>query len=40
MTTEPTSHREWFTPVWVVVPVLLILLVAAYGLSRGPTVFP
>jgi hypothetical protein len=34
MTTQPAHQREWFTPVWVV-PLLLIVLVALYAIAKG-----
>jgi hypothetical protein len=34
MTTGSTNDREWFTPVWVV-PALLLVLVIVYSIARG-----
>jgi hypothetical protein len=39
MTTEPESHREWFTPVWVV-PLLLIFMIVAYAAINTQTAAP
>ncbi|MGE5540285.1 MAG: hypothetical protein ACM30I_16835 [Gemmatimonas sp.] len=34
MSTSDASRREWFTPIWAV-PVLLLILVALYTIANG-----